>query len=85
MRSYKRKTTTGYSEVALLAAVKAVREQGMSRAAAARKLNVPTTTIFGHISGKHSRIGAGSPTTAEEKETGDRVWTYKGLGGGNHP
>ena len=71
VRTYKRKTTSKYSSEALLAAVKAVKEQGMKRSVAARKFSVPATTLFDHVSGKHSRIGAGAPTIlspAEEKE-----------------
>ena len=71
VRTYKRKTSTQYSSEALLAAVKAVKEQGMKRSAAARKFKVPATTLFDHISGKSSRIGPGKPTIlspAEEKE-----------------
>ena len=49
VRAYKRKTKTNYSEEALLAAVQAVKVQGMKRTAAARKFNVPATTLFDHI------------------------------------
>ena len=68
---YKRKTTTKYSSEALLAAVTAVKEQGMKRSAAARKFDVPATTLFDHTQGTRSRVGAGAPTIlspAEEKE-----------------
>ena len=53
--AYNHKTKTNYSEEALLAAVKAVKLQGMKWAAAARKFNVQVTTLFDHISGEHSQ------------------------------
>ena len=84
VRSYKRKTTTKYSSEALLAAVKAVKEGKMKRLAAARKFNVPATTIYDHVSGKYSSFGAGAPTIlspAEEEivvtagPSGIWIWT----------
>ena len=71
VRTYKRKTSTKYSAEALLATATAVKEQGMKRSAAARRFNAPATTIFDHVSGRYSRIGAGGPTIlspAEERE-----------------
>ena len=41
VRTYKWKTSTSYFPEALQAAVKAVKESGMSRSAAARKFNIP--------------------------------------------
>ena len=54
VRSYKRKTSTSYTNEALDAAVKAVKEHQMTRSQAAKKYNIPATTLFNHISGKHS-------------------------------
>ena len=41
VRTYKRKTTTKYSEKDLVTAVKAVKEDGVKLLVAARKFNVP--------------------------------------------
>ena len=41
VRSYKQKTTMKYSEEDLVAAVKAVKEDGVKLLVAARKINVP--------------------------------------------
>ena len=79
VRAYKRKTKTNYSEEALLAAVQAVKVQGMKRAAAARKFNVPATTLFDHISGKHTKIGAGKPTILSPAEEHEIVVTLQVL------
>ena len=55
VRSYKRKTSTSYTNEALDAAVKAVKEHQMTHSSqAAKKYNIPATTLFNHISGKHS-------------------------------
>ena len=40
----------------------------MKWAAAARKFNVPATTLFDHNSGKHPKIGAGRPTILSPAE-----------------
>ena len=79
VRAYKRKTQTNYSEEALLAAVKAVKLQGMKRAAAASKFNVPATILFDHISGKHFTIGAGRPTILSPAEEHEIVVTLQVL------
>ena len=55
VQSYKRKTSTKYSTKALLTAVTAVKKQGMKRFDS-HNFNVSATTIFGHISGRYSRI-----------------------------
>ena len=71
VRTYKRKMSTRYSPEALQAAVKAVKEHGMSGSAAAHRFDVPPSTLFYHISGEYSKVGAGAPTIlspAEEKE-----------------
>ena len=74
VRAYKCKTQTNYSEEALLAAVKAVKLQEMKRAAAASKFNVPATTLFDHISGKHSTIGAGRGLLFFHQLKNMRLW-----------
>lgn len=71
VRVHKRKTFPKYSSEALLAAVKAVKQHGMSRSATVRKFSIPASTLFYHISGEYTKIGAGAPTIlspAEEKE-----------------
>ena len=79
MCAYNRKTKTNYSEEALLAAVKAVKLQGMKWAAAASKFNVQATTLFDHISGKHSKIGDGRPTILSPAEEYEIVVTLQVL------
>ena len=71
VRTYKRKTTTKYSEKDLVAAVKAVKEDGVKLLVAARKFNVPRSTLFDHVKDLHPKIGAGTLTILtpqEEKE-----------------
>ena len=71
VRTYKRKTSTKYTPEALQAAVKAIKEHGMSRSAAAYRFDVPPPTCFYHISGEYSKVGAEASTilsSAEEKE-----------------
>ena len=48
VHTYKRKKSTSYSPEALQAAIKAVKENGMSRSAAACNINVPPSTLFYH-------------------------------------
>jgi len=79
VRTYKRKTSTKYSAEALLAAVTAVKEQGMKRSAAARRFNVLASTIFDHVSGRYSRIGAGGPTILSSAEKREIVITLQVL------
>ena len=85
MRHYTRKTTTSYSKDAIQAAVKEIREKKMTRSAASKKYGVPATTLFNHLSGKSSRIGAGSPTIlshAEERELVTKLQVLQGIGFG---
>ena len=72
VRTYKCKTATKYSEKDLVAAVKAVKADGVKLLAASRKFNVPQSTLFDHMKDLHPKIGAGTPTILtpqEEKET----------------
>ena len=71
VKTYKRKTTTKYSEKDLVAAVKAVKEDGVKLLVAARKFNVSRSNFFDHVKDLHPKIGAGTPTILmphEEKE-----------------
>ena len=72
---------TKYSPEALLAAVTAVKTQKMKRSAAAGKFNVPATTIYDNISGRHSRIGAGAPTILSPAEESEIVVSYASSSG----
>lgn len=79
VRTYKRKTSTRYSPEALQAAVKAVKEDGMSRSAAARRFDIPPSTLFYHISGEYSKVGAGAPTILSPVEEREIVITLQVL------
>ena len=70
-RVYKRKRGVKYSEEQLLAAIEAVKVQKMTVTLAARKFNIPATTLYDHTKGRLTKIGAGAPTVLtpmEEKE-----------------
>ena len=60
-----------YTEEQLLAAIDVVKRQKEKVTAAARKYNIPVTTLYDHTKGRFCKIGAGAPTVlteAEEKE-----------------
>ena len=85
VRSYKRKTSTSYTNEALDAAVKAAKEHQMTRSQAAKKYNISATTLFSHIFGKHSRVGAEAPailSPAEEKELVTTIQVLQEIGFG---
>ena len=70
-RTYKRKRPQKYTEEQLLAAIDVVKLQKEKVTAAARKYNIPVTTLNDHTKGRFCKIGAGAPTVlteAEEKE-----------------
>ena len=66
--SYRRKTPVVYTPKQLEDAVKAVTEGSMSCSGAARKCNIPPTTLFGHVKKQFGVIGAGHPTVLTNKE-----------------
>lgn len=71
MRAYKQKKPLKYMEKQLLAAIDAVKLQKMKVTLAARKFNIPATTLYDHTKGRLCKIGAGAPTVltpGEEKE-----------------
>lgn len=71
MRAYKQKKPLKYTEKQLLAAIDAVKLQKMKVTLAARKFNIPATTLYDHTKGRLCKIGAGAPTVltpGEEKE-----------------
>ena len=53
----------------------------MTRSAASKKYEVPTTTLFNHLSGKSSGIGTGSPTILSHAEERELVTTLQFLQG----
>ena len=71
VRTYKPKVKKAYSKEDLEAAVNAVKYDGMRVLVAAKKFNVPRSTISDHVKDAHLKVGAGHPTVfsiAEEKE-----------------
>lgn len=71
--TYKCKKVKKYTEEQLSAAIQSVTEGKEKVTVAARKFNVPATTLYDHMKGKLKlhKIGAGAPTVltrGEEKE-----------------
>ena len=79
VRTYKCKNAKGYTEQQLLAAIKAVKEGEMKVTLAARKYNIPVTTLYDHTKGKFHKIGAGAPTVLTAREEKEIVVTLQVL------
>ena len=79
VRSYRRKTPVVYTPKQLEDAVKAVTEGSMSCSAAARKFNIPPTTLFSHVKKQVGVIGAGHPTVLTNKEEEEIVAAIQAL------
>ena len=78
VRSYRRKTATVYTSEQLQAAIKAV-GQGEKLCVAARKFNVPVTTLLDHVKKRVCAIGAGHPTVLTKKEEEEIVAIIQAL------
>ena len=69
-RNYKKKKHMKYSAEDLTAAIEEVRSGTLSLYSAAKKYNVPQTTLFGQVKGTHGRkAGRPSRLTEEEEST----------------
>ena len=63
--------------------LKAVKVHGMKRSAAARKFNIPASTLFDHVSRKYGRIVSRQPTIlvpAEEREIAISLQVLQEIG-----
>ena len=79
VRTYKAKRETqSYTKKDLEAAVKSVQE-GMKVLVAAKKFNVPRSTISDHINDAGLKVGAGHPTVLTIKEEKELVATLQAL------
>ena len=78
-RTYKRKMPQKYTREHLLAAIRAVKERSMKIPMAAEKYKVPPSTLYDHINGRVSKIGAGAPTVLTEGEEKEIVVTLQVL------
>ena len=73
----------GIPSSSYLAAIKAVKEGEIKVTLAARKYNIPVTTLYDHNSdhtkGKFHKIGAGAPTVLTAREEKEIVVTLQVL------
>lgn len=84
-RNYKQKKRVKYCEEQLAAAIDAVKVQKMSVTLAAKKFNIPVTTLYDHTKGRFTKIGAGAPTVLspmEEKEVVVSLQVLQDIGFG---
>ena len=79
VRNYRRKTPAKYSPEQLLAAIEAVNKKKMKVPMAARRYNVPVSTLYDHVRGKVAKIGPGAPTVLSEMEEKEIVISLQVL------
>ena len=79
VRTYQRKTSPKYGREELLAAIRAVKERNIKILVAARKYNIPPSTLYDHVKGSVGKIGAGAPTALAKSEEKEIVVTLQVL------
>ena len=71
VRKYEKKRVVQYSKGDVMEAVQAVKEKKIKISVAATQFGIPQSTLYDHVKGSSSKIGAGAPTIlsrTEEKE-----------------
>ena len=79
VRHYQRKTPPKYTKEDVARAVTAVKEQKMSQLLAAKKFNVPRTTLRDHLFDSGTKIGAGRSTVFSMEEERELVASLQAL------